>query len=460
MILAVDFGSGGVTAASFDADLRLHSLAEEDWTPAETLSAQAALDALTRALRRAAAPEAPEALALSSMMHTLVVTDTGHTPLTPVLTWMDRRTFSGEDTVREALGADYTARTGCWFHPSFPVYRWSRLRSGGLSGEAGGLRLHSLRSWVQHALTGASSEDVSTASASGLLNLDDGHWDRPTLDAIGIDGESLPDVVACPTIVGQLDEDIARRSDLPSGLPVVAGGGDGFLAALGSGCDGPDRLAISLGTSSAVRRFLDHPEDVTPSGKFCYRYSARRFLIGAASSNGGNVLDWARRNFEGDITPGCEPPLFLPWVHGERAPFWDAALEPRWLEISQDHTPGDLHQSVREAVVFTIAGYCRLADALPRPEMGVVSGNGFRDSALAATLARLVPFPVVMPPEPGLATLRGAARIGFEALGVDTGRAVETVFEYARVIQPSTDDRLEARFERFENAYRSSKRDP
>lgn len=460
MILAVDFGSGGVTAACLDRDLRLRSLAEEAWSPSETLSGDAVLGALMAALRRTASDRMPDALVLSSMMHTLLVTDIRHTPLTPVFTWLDRAEFSGADEVRDALGADYTERTGCWFHPAFPVYRWSRLMSGMAPEDRNGLRVHSLRSWIQHALTGVSSEDVSTASASGLLNLRDGNWDRRTLTAVEVGPDSLPPVVACPTVVGHLDADIAHRCGLPSGLPVVAGGGDGFLAALGSGCDGAERVAITLGTSSAVRRFLDHPQDVRPSGKFCYRYSASRFLVGAASSNGGNVLDWARAHFGNETSPAGEPPLFLPWVHGERAPFWDATREPRWLGVSEAHTPADLQRAVREGVVFTMAAHCRFAESDPPAEFGVLSGNGFRDGALAGMLTRLVPFPVVVPTQPGLATLRGAARIGFEALNIDTQRAAEAVFQDAAPLEPATDPGLESRFERFGNAYWSSKSEP
>lgn len=459
MILAVDFGSGGVTAAGFDLELELRSLAEEDWLPSETLSAHTALEALQRTLgtlRRAASPRTPDALVLSSMMHTLLVTDSQHTPLTPVFTWQDRAGFSGAAAVADALGVDYSARTGCWFHPSFPLYRWSRLMSAE-PGEKRGVRLHSLRSWIQQTLTGVSTEDVSTASASGLLNLREGDWDRPTLDAVGIHPECLPPVVACPTLVGHLDADIAHRCDLPSGLPVVAGGGDGFLAALGSGCERGDRFALTLGTSSAVRRFLDRPEDVRPSGMFCYRYSADRFLVGAASSNGGNVLDWARASFGSETPRGNEPPVFLPWVHGERAPFWNAGLGPRWLGLSEAHAPGDLHRAVREGVMFTMAAHCRLAADGPSAQLGVLSGNGFRDSALGRILARLVPFPLLLPEEPGLATLRGAARVGFEALGIGTEEAARALVTSSAPVEPATDAGLESRFDRFLNVYLSSK---
>jgi gluconokinase len=460
MILAVDFGSGGVSAACFDADLQPGPMAEEDWLPAGTLSAHTALEALERTLgtlRRAAPGQTPDALVLSSMMHTLLLTDDRHTPLTPVFTWQDRTGFSRATAVREALGTDYSARTGCWFHPSFPVYRWARLMSERRSGDRRDLRVHSLRSWIQEALTGVSTEDVSTASASGLLNLRDGDWDRCTLDAVGLDPRFLPPVVGPPTVVGELGASTARRCDLPSGLPVVAGGGDGFLAALGSGCERGDRFALTLGTSSAVRRFLDLPEDVGPSGLFCYRYSADRFLVGAASSNGGNVLDWARSSLEDDRPRANEPPVFLPWVHGERAPFWDAGLEPRWLGLSEAHKPGDLHQAVREGVVFTMAAHCRLAAGETSAKLGVLSGNGFRDGTLSRILARLVPFPLCLPEEPGLATLRGAARVGFQALGVETTHAAEALVRNAAPVEPAAESGLGSRFDRFLKAYRSSK---
>src|SRR5436309_3520487 len=74
--------------------------------------------------------------------------------------------------------------------------------------------------------------------------------------------------------------------------------GDGACSNLGSDCAGPDRVALNVGTSCAMR--LVAPEGLgqggpTPWGLWRYRVDARRSLIGGATSEGGNVLAWCRR---------------------------------------------------------------------------------------------------------------------------------------------------------------------
>jgi gluconokinase len=454
-VLAIDIGSGGVTAARVDRRLEVRGIVEAPWTlvPDElstaTLSAWAVLESVEAVVRSCASEDArPEALVLSSMMHTLVVTDAAATPLTPVFTWLDAREFPEAASIRTNLGSGYTARTGAWFHPSFPAYKRARLRSGTPDLFSPGHRLHSLGSWVRHAWTGIGSEDVSTASASGLLNLGSGEWDTPTLEAIGIGDAALLPLVPSGAIE-TLRADAAARLGLRTGLPVVTGGGDGFLAALGSGCRRGERLAITLGTTAAVRRFEPLPDDVTGAGLFCYRYDRKSFLVGCASNNGGNLLDWARREFGTEKAAGPDPPVFLPFVFGERAPFWDTRRAPRWLGLRESHAREDLGRSAVEAVAFTMANYCRLLAAKAMPEAGVLSGNGFRDGIVGRMLAALVPFPLVTPDDAGTATLRGAAEVAFGALGTDTEDSAEVLVARAAEVEPLGDAGLPTRFDRF-----------
>lgn len=462
-VLAVDIGSGGVTVALVDDTLKTSHLAEVGWTldrDAEgvaTLSPRQVLDDLAVAVRdttlSAAALAVPEACVLGSMMHTLLVTDADGTPRTPVFTWLATGISRGAETVRERLGTDYTLRTGAWFHPSFPSYTLARLRTDSPEVFGYGYRIHSLRSWIQFIWTGNYSEDTSTASASGLLNLESGAWDRATVDALGLDAGGLAPLSAPTHIVGYLSADRAAEIGLPASLPVVAGGGDGFLATLGSGCRSQAHLAITLGTTAAVRTFSPRPIDGSRSGMFCYRSSGSSFLVGCASNNGGNVLDWARREFGGEATgeEGADPPVFLPYVFGERAPFWDPSRRAEWHGISARHTPKDLAQSAREAVVFTLALYCRIIFAvLGTPTLGVLSGNGFAAPALAAQLQALVPFPLYLPREAGTATLRGAAITAFEGLGVTVDAGSEPPLERTVSVAPAVD--MGDRFRRFADA--------
>ena len=465
-VLAIDIASGGVSACLIRQDLSPSKSAREEWqfvpdgAGGTTLSAALVWERVVEAtLACVSEADPPDALVLSSMMHTLVVSDVDGVPRSPVFTWLDRRHKNFADDVPEKLGIDYPVRTGSYFHPSFSAFKLACMRQTAPEALIGTFRIASAKSYVQAKLTGNWTEDISTASASGLLNLHTGEWDPQTLEALEIDSTALPLLTPVTAVTGTLSIQAADTLGLPRGLPVVAGGGDGFLANLGSGCESPDRTALTLGTTGGVRRFVSSPKPDANRGSFCYRYGDDSFLVGCASNNGGNVLDWAREQldtveFDSD-TPTEEPPLFFPFLHGERSPFWDPEKRAYWVGVREGHTTRDLFCSVVEGLAFQLGIYCEiLSDVLESTStMAVLSGNGFQVSRLGAVLAAVIPARVIEPDAPGLATLRGAARCGFEALGISTAEAMENLLDTAKTIAPSGDDGLQDRFERFKTLY-------
>ena len=266
----------------------------------------------------------------------------------------------------------------------------------------------------------------------------------------------LPPLVDCQQIAGGLSRKWAARLGLPGGCPVVAGAGDGFLATTGSACDTDRRVAVTLGTTASVRRFVTSSATGSDPRTFCYRYGDGRFLSGCAGNNGGNVLEWASHALGpiGDDESRHSPPIFLPFLLGERAPFWDATLGPRWVDVDGS-TLSDLRTAVIESQAFQLAAYLELTTrgAAARPKALILSGNGFSHAPIAAKLATLVGMPVLAPIEPGLATIRGAARCGFGAMGEDTHDDVERLVDEAAAIEPVGTPGLDERYGRFRDLY-------
>ena len=256
-----------------------------------------------------------------------------------------------------------------------------------------------------------------------------------------------------------------RGSAFLTDVPLLRAPGDGFLATTGSGCDTDRRVAATLGTTASLRRFVTSSATGSDPRTFCYRYGDGRFLSGCAGNNGGNVLEWASHALGpiGDDESGDSLPLFFPFLLGERAPFWDATLGPRWVGVDGS-TLSDLRTAVIESQAFQLAVYLELTTrgASARPEALILSGNGFRHAPIAGKLAALVGMPVLEPMQPGLATIRGAARCGFGAMGVDTHNAVEGLVDEAAAIEPVATPGLDERYGRFRDHYlsRDSDREP
>jgi gluconokinase len=287
------------------------------------------------------------------------------------------------------------------------------------------------------------------AAASGLLNVHSAEWDRDILHAAHVNSSNLPELWDPHVIVGKT----------AAGVPVVNGSGDGFMASVGSGCESSNRIAITIGTSAAVRQTVTLPTLDDSAGTFCYRATSLQsdtFLLGCASSNGGNVLDWARREFgisTSTEVPKRDIPIFLPWLNGERSLEWNPDLRPQWHGRRPDYTPAELFRSVMEGVLFNLAQYVEVIEKVSgvRAREIVLSGNGFLDPAIAPILAALVGRPTLLPESSGLGTLRGTAVCAWRALGHDASPSIDRLLDRASHVVPIEDDRLLSRYSRFKD---------
>src|SRR5262249_32705894 len=182
------------------------------------------------------------------------------------------------------------------------------------------------------------------------------------------DDNYLPRICRRTEIIGQVTSSAAADFGLPEGVPVVAGTGDGFLANVGSDCEVPSRIAVSLGTSAVTRQTLFRPVGDSAAGTFCYRADEDAFLLGCAGSNGGNVLDWGRQvlGTPRDAISVEDPPIFIPLLHGERSPDWNLHLTGSWHRLTWRHTAAHLSRSILESVVFNLAHFVEIVQRTSR----------------------------------------------------------------------------------------------
>jgi gluconokinase len=441
-VLCFDIGSGGVAAARFNERLEVSAFKEMSWNLHRDAQGHATLSAydidcaVSQLASDVQGATPPAAVCIASFMHSFLVLSSCCDALTPVFTWLDTTAPEGIEAVRRRLGDKFHERTGCHYHPMFPVFKLAANAAGR------GNRVASPKAWLGWQLTGEFVDDFGMAAASGLLNAREGKWDAELLSIAHLELPDLPKVVEPHSIVGTVNE---AHFGIPKGTMLVSGSGDGFLANVGSGCTTPHRMAVTLGTSGVARKMVSAPVLNAKAGTFCYRASSDSFLLGCASSNGGNVLDWARSEFGSMATESTDDlPIFLPWLNGERSLEWNPDLKPVWHGRRADHSPAQLARAAVEGVLFNLAQYVEVIGAT---EEIILSGNGFRDPALAPMLASLVGRDLLQPAESGLATLRGAAVNAWRALGVDA--SVERFVETATIVQAIPNDTLLRRFERF-----------
>src|SRR5215208_4519130 len=138
VVLGVDIGTTATKVAAFDAEGHEHAAARagyplEEPRPGEAVQDPGAIaDAVEDAVRRTVdglAGATPAGLCFSAAMHSLIALDEHERPLTPSITWGDKRASAQAERLR-ADDEDHALhrRTGTPLHPMSPLAKlvWFR----------------------------------------------------------------------------------------------------------------------------------------------------------------------------------------------------------------------------------------------------------------------------------------------------------------------------------------------
>jgi gluconokinase len=310
----------------------------------------------------------------------------------------------------------YHRRTGCFLHPAYWPAKLTRLAAEGVDAA----RYLSFGDYLLLRLAGEARTSISTASGTGLYDPNRLDWDDETLAALGLDRDCLAPVS---------DEPVAGV------WPPV---GDGACSNLGTGCLTPDRAAVMVGTSAAVR-VLRTERSVEPRpGLFLYRVDDARFCEGGSLSDGGNLHAWLVRTLAGvdtaeiaELPPAGHGVRFLPFLGGERSLGWDPDRRGAIEGLTFATTAADIAQAAHEGVCYQLAD---VLDAIGGVTSVVATGGGLLSNpGWVQILADVLGRPVEVS---GVAegSARGAAVIALERLGLPVPEA-----PIAHVVEPRLD---------------------
>ncbi len=444
LILTLDMGTSSVRAMLFDTRGRALPNAEAQTPYAQTVSADGGVqtdpeallaltvDCLARLLRKTD-KETRRRIAgvgVSCFWHSLVGVGADGRAATPLFSWADSRAAAQAEKLRAEMdGAAYHTRTGCVLHPCYwpAKLRWLQETAPEAFGKAD--RWMSFGEYLQSRLFGAATVSVSMASGTGLLNQNTLAWDPETLTEMPIALRQLSALNETDAPVSGLTAEWAAALPLLRDLPWFPASGDGACSNVGSGAVGAERIAINVGTSGAMRVAVEAEALDIPEKLFCYRVDDRRFLVGGAFANGGNVYAWAEKTLQlGDrktaakaaaaLLPDGHGLNVLPFWAGERSPGWHAGARAAILGMNLHTTPAEILRASLEAVAFQFADvYDILIAQFPSAAQIVASGGALvGDPAWAQIMADAMGAPVTVS-RVGEATSRGAALLALNSLG-------------------------------------------
>ncbi len=439
-VIGVDIGTSSTKSILFNdrreaissarVDYRLYSpvagAAEQD--PEEIFAAVVSAIAQTVQTSKIQ-PAKIGCLAFSAAMHGLIAVDPTGTPLTQCITWADNRsTHWAEQIKRSPQGTAIYHRTGTPIHPMSPFVKIIWLREEYPEIFAQTSKFISIKEYIFYQLFNQFVIDYSIASATGLLNLESLSWDAEALALAGIAEQHLSDLVPTTQIFQSMQPDSAQTMGILPETPVVIGAGDGVLSNLGLGAIAPGTVAITVGTSGAIRAVHDRPTTDPQERLFCYALTRDRWFIGGATNNGGVILNWLREQLAIEDThetlmalaqrvpAGAGGLIFHPYLLGERSPLWQPNARGSFFGLTINHSKAHLVRAVIEGIALNLKMIFQVVQEMTGPIHTVKVAGGLTTSSLwRQLLADVLNQEILVPKERESSSL-GAAILGFYAL--------------------------------------------
>lgn len=441
LILTIDIGTSSTRALAYDRQGRrvegilaqipnqLHTTADGGVVLDPTGLLDSVIQAIDRALQQAGAmAEKIGGVAMDTLVTNIMGLDRNGTPMTPIFTYADTRNTPDADALRQTFDlAAVHDRTGCRIHSSYlPArFRWlARTRPDRLEAVAYWV---SLGEYLLATFFGQRVVSYSVASWTGLLNRHELVWDQIWLSHLPIDQAQLSSLIDVDRPLTGLQAEWAERWPVLKEIPWFPAIGDGAAANIGSGCDNPRRVALTIGSTGAMRVVVERSMATIPAGLWVYRVDKRRALLGGATTEGGNVFGWLNDTLQlpaevetelADMPPAGHGLTMLPFVAGERAPGWRDDARASLIGFSLNTRPIDILRAGLEAVAYRFALIHRLITPhLPPDHEIIASGAGLLSSpAWLQIMADVLGRPLLALAEKE-ATSRGAALLALEALG-------------------------------------------
>ncbi len=296
----------------------------------------------------------------------------------------------------------------------------------------------------------------------GLANLETKEYSRKFLNVIGIEKEVLPEIVDYMDMAGYTVGIELEDNLLPKGIPVYIGLNDYFASLLGMGIENVGDMFDISGTSEHLGIIEDFINMDTKMVSGPYLNANVHYGVTASS---GASLDFGLRLVEDGYVKLEEmqkhqPPIFLPYLNGERAPIWDANAKGMFFGITAKCTKEDMMYSVMEGVVFSLY---HIYESMGKPKATKmkIAGGAAVNQTINQLKAEMFEIPVAVLVENDTSAL-GAALVAATGIGwfENLKNAIAKVCKIKEHIEPTGEYKawLENRFAIYKELYPAVKK--
>lgn len=384
---------------------------------------------------------------LSGHTPTAVLVDHHDRPTRPAMTWQDTRASAESEELATTFG-DATSLFGtplAWSPTALPAkLLWLKRNEPDTVSRTRWVLQP--KDYVSLQLTGVPSSDAW--SSKGLCDVRDGSPATTFLHHVGWPEDVCPPIAPAWASAGTLRPESVGRLGLPSGIPISVGWSDALAAILCTGAFSTPGAFIVTGTSDIVgQTFVGDAalaDGLLTLPSACAPLAA---LYGPTQSS-GDAVEWLSRTLDKTIDElfaiparaAGDPPLFVPFLRGERTPLWRSDLRAGLINVSAEHGPGDLLEAVMLGVSLSARHVLERARGPVGEKSGPIHIAGSSTGIPRWTEARLRTLgSTVALHREASPSAAGAAALGAAAAGDTLDDAIRRMMRSTPLVTPTPD---------------------
>jgi len=317
------------------------------------------------------------------------------------------------------------------------------------------------KDYIVFKLTGEIVTDYSDASGTNLFNLTKRQWSRTLTSIIGINPKILPDAIPSTQIAGYVTIEASVATGLLPGTPVVIGAGDGVCASLGGGCTTEDDAYLYFGSSAWIGMVKPSPYWEPKMRTFNWSFIQPDQIAPCGTMQAaGASLDWLKDELaREEVTqaelqhsypqhliemlvtqspPGANGLLFLPYLMGERSPYWNPQARGAFIGLKRSTLRSDMFRACYEGVAMNLKIIWEALKPINKATELVVIGGQANSDINKQIIADAFDIPVVSHNHLKDSKNFGAAVIGGLGIGMyESTDVVKELLHYERRILPN-----------------------
>ncbi|MED1203038.1 xylulokinase [Heyndrickxia acidicola] len=485
-LIGIDLGTSSVKAILMDREGNILSQAQKSYQidvpeigyaeQSPELWWSSTKNVLKKILEQNIDPSRIGGIGFSGQMHGLVMVGKRGESVRPAIIWSDQRSKSQVERINRLIQEEKAAgKMLNSVSTGFAVASllWVKENEPESYGKTDKVLLP--KDYIRFRLTGKLAVEATDASSTLAFNVAERKWAECLIDTLDLKKELFPPCFEPFDIAGEVTERAARETGLPEGIPVVFGGGDQFMHAVGNGLVYPGMVSSNIGTGGQIAAMTDQPlyDSKLRTNTFCH-VKPNTWNIQGSSLNSGLSLEWLKTNIlkEKDfgtmeamaagVPPGSDGLIFLPYLTGERTPHLNPNAKGIFFGLAFGHRSEHLVRAVMEGVAFSLKDSLEIMESLGiKADKVMASGGGAKSRLWLQIQADVYNKPIYTTKTREEASLGAAITAG---VGIGLYPSVEEACEkvihtHAEIIEPikKNSSLYAERYEVFKELYRRNK---